>query len=133
MSDESVISSFVEVELVNSEDFLKIKETLSRIGIPSRKTNTLFQTCHILHKKGRYYIVHFLEMFRLDGKESHFSDEDRQRRNRIASLLEEWGLLTIVNKEVVVEQVPMNKVKIIPFSEKKDWLLQAKYSIGRKS
>ena len=84
MSDESVISSFVEVELVNSEDFLKIKETLSRIGIPSRKTNTLFQTCHILHKKGRYYIVHFLEMFRLDGKESHFSDEDRQRRNRIA-------------------------------------------------
>lgn len=132
MNDETVVESFVEVTLEDREDFSKIKETLTRIGIPSRKEQKLFQTCHILHKKGRYFIVHFLEMFKLDGKESHFSDEDRQRRNRIASLLHEWGLLTIVNPAVFDDQISMNKLKIIPFAEKSNWSLEQKYSIGSK-
>jgi hypothetical protein len=133
MSEESVLTSFVEVELKNREDFSKIRETLTRIGIPSHKEKKLFQTCHILHKKGKYYLVHFLEMFLLDGKNSHFEDEDRRRRNRIASLLEEWGLLTVVNKDAIVDQIPMNKVKIIPYKEKGEWVLCVKYSIGRKT
>jgi hypothetical protein len=129
----SVVDNFIEVELPGRESFSIIKESLTRIGIPSRKELKLFQTCHILHKQGKYYIVHFLEMFMLDGKESHFSEDDRLRRNRIASLLEEWGLLTIVNKELVNDKIDMNKVKIIPHGEKDKWSLVQKYTIGKRT
>jgi hypothetical protein len=131
MSD--VISSLVEVKLKNDEDFLKVKETLSRIGIASHKNKTLYQTCHILHKKGKYYIVHFLEMFLLDGKGKNFSEEDRGRRNTIANLLEEWGLVTINNHSMTEFPVSsMKTIRVIPFKEKGEWTFVEKYSIGKK-
>ncbi len=129
----NVIESLIQVELEQQEDFLKIKETLTRIGVASKKDKTLYQSCHILHKQGLYYIVHFKELFMLDGKPSNFSDEDRLRRNTIATLLEQWGLLKIKSTENMVEGLaPISQVKILSHKEKDEWELVAKYNIGRK-
>ena len=129
----SVIDSLVEVNLPEQEDFLKIKETLTRIGVASKKDNTLYQSCHILHKQGKYYIVHFKELFMLDGKPSNFSEEDKARRNTIANLLEQWGLLKVVRPEYIAEQMaPISQIKILSHKEKDDWQLVAKYNIGRR-
>jgi len=123
----------VEVMIGEEEDFLKIKETLTRIGVASRKEKKLYQSCHILHKQGKYYIVHFKELFALDGKPTNFSDEDIGRRNTIALLLEEWDLIKIVEKEICEKvKTPLSQIKILPFKEKSDWELVAKYNIGRK-
>jgi hypothetical protein len=128
----NIIDTLVEIRLKEEQDFLKIKETLTRIGVASKKENKLWQSCHILHKKGAYYIVHFKELFALDGKQTDFSDEDKGRRNTIATLLEEWGLCSIVDKTKVQEpKAAMNQVKIIPYKEKESWILEAKYSIGK--
>lgn len=129
----NAVSNMVEVILQKEDDFLKVRETLTRIGVASRKTNTLFQSCHILHKQGKYYIVHFKELFALDGKPFTFSEEDKGRRNAIANLLDEWGLVKLVDKNKSSEPlVPITKIKIIPFKEKDDWELIAKYNIGKK-
>lgn len=129
----NVIDSLIQVELEQQEDFLKIKETLTRIGVASKKDKTLYQSCHILHKQGLYYIVHFKELFMLDGKPSNFSDEDRLRRNTIATLLEQWGLLKIKSINNVGEGLaPISQVKILSHKEKDEWQLVAKYNIGRK-
>lgn len=129
----NAVSNMVEVLLEKEDDFLKVRETLTRIGVASRKTNTLFQSCHILHKQGKYYIVHFKELFALDGKPFTFSEEDKGRRNAIANLLDEWGLVKLVDKNKSSEPiVPITKIKIIPFKEKNDWELIAKYNIGKK-
>lgn len=127
------LDQLVEVRLKNPEDFLKIKETLSRIGLASKKDNTLYQSCHILHKQGKYYIVHFKELFLLDGKDSTLAESDVARRNRIVGLLEEWELLDIVNPDKILDlQSPLNQIKIIPFKEKDKWNLVTKYTIGNK-
>ncbi len=129
----TITDTFLEVSLKKEEDFLKIKETLTRIGIASKKEKKLFQSCHILHKRGKYYIVHFKELFQLDGKPSDFTDEDRSRRNAIAFLLEEWGLLEIVNKSAFSDSIAkLSSVKIITYKEKADWSLESKYTIGKK-
>lgn len=127
----SIVDSLLEVKLHEEEDFLKVKETLTRIGIASRRERKLYQSCHILHKQGRYYIVHFKELFLLDGKEANFAEEDVKRRNVIASLLQEWGLIDVVTK-VEVDSSAMSTIKIIPFKEKSEWELVVKYNIGRK-
>ena len=127
------LTNFVEIKLVEQDDFLKVKETLTRIGVSSRKEKVLNQSCHILHKQGQYYIVHFKELFMLDGKPSNISENDIQRRNAIAKLLEEWGLVTIVNPSIIGENIaPLYQIKIISFREKDDWQLTAKYNIGKK-
>jgi len=127
------IEDMVEVTLKENDDFLKVKETLTRIGLASKKDNTLYQSCHILHKQGRYYIVHFKELFALDGKPSDLTENDIARRNTIANLLEEWDLVGIVNKGQTVDPiVSMSQVKIIPFKEKHEWNLVSKYNIGKK-
>ena len=132
MSD--VVDSLVEVELEQPDDFLKVKETLTRIGVASKKDNTLYQSCHILHKKGKYYIVHFKELFSLDGKPSNFSENDEARRNAIVKLLEEWNLINIVNKDVIEQLVvPISQLKIISYKDKDNWNLVAKYNIGNKT
>lgn len=128
----SIVENLLEVRLSEDQDFLKIKETLTRIGIASKKDKTLFQSCHILHKQGKYYIVHFKEMFALDGKDTNFSLDDKFRRNTIASLLEEWGLFKILNQDLVLDKAPLNQIKILSYKEKNDWVLEAKYSIGKK-
>lgn len=129
----TIVDSLIEVKIAEEEDFLKIKETLTRIGVASRKDNKLYQSCHILHKQGKYYIVHFKELFTLDGKQADFTPEDKGRRNTIASLLEEWGLIKIVDSELLKEpKAPMSQVKIIPHKDKANWILEAKYNIGRK-
>lgn len=128
----SLLENFIEIRLHNVEDFLKIKETLTRIGIPSNKNNSLSQSCHILHKKGRYYLVHFKELFALDGKPSSMNEDDYVRRNTIALLLEEWNLFKIVNKKVITTESNISFVKIIPYKEKEDWQLVSKYNIGKK-
>lgn len=129
----SIIDSLVEVALASEEDFLKIKETLTRIGVASRKDRKLFQSCHILHKQGRYYIVHFKELFALDGKPSNFSDDDVARRNTIINLLAEWGLVKLINPQKSSSPVaPFSQVKVITHKEKHDWELVAKYNIGAK-
>lgn len=129
----SQIENLVEIELPNDESFLKVKETLTRIGIASRKDRKLYQSCHILHKQGKYYLIHFKELFMLDGKIDNFSDEDKARRNTIANLLEEWDLLTIVDPEKTEDPVaPMSQIKILPFKEKDNWELVTKYNIGKK-
>ncbi len=128
----SNIDNLIEVKLKEPEDFLKIKETLTRIGISSKKSNTLYQLAHILHKKGKYFIVHFKELFALDGKQTNFSEDDKARRNTIATLLEQWGLLTIVKPEKLTLKTPMNQIKVISFKDKADWQLVEKYHIGRK-
>ena len=129
----SLIQTLIEVKLAKEDDFLKVRETLTRIGVASKKEKTLYQSCHILHKQGKYYIVHFKELFALDGKETNISESDIGRRNSIANLLEDWGLLKIVDKKMTTEvSVPMSQVKIISFKEKDSWNLVTKYNIGRK-
>tara|TARA_Y100001973_G_C5206944_1_gene342182 strand:- start:6396 stop:6779 length:384 start_codon:yes stop_codon:yes gene_type:complete len=127
-----MINTMVEIELEEPDDFLKVKETLTRIGVASKKDNKLFQSCHILHKQGKYYIVHFKELFALDGKPTDFSDNDVGRRNTIANLLQEWGLISIVSGDTEENVAPMNQIKIISFSEKDGWELIPKYNIGKK-
>jgi hypothetical protein len=127
----SILESLVEVSLDDQEDFLKIRETLTRIGVASKKDKKLYQSCHILHKQGKYYIVHFKELFKLDGKSSDFSENDRARRNTIVNLLKEWGLIGVV-KEDVFEDAPISQIKIISHKEKEEWDLVPKYNIGRK-
>ena len=122
----------LEVTLNQPDDFLKIRETLSRIGVASRKDKTLFQSCHILHKQGKYYIVHFKELFALDGKKATLIENDVQRRNTIAVLLQDWNLLNIVKQEASTNKAPLSQIKIIAFKEKSEWNLQAKYNIGKK-
>jgi hypothetical protein len=122
----------LEVNLKNPDDFLKVRETLSRIGVASRKEKILYQSCHILHKQGRYFIVHFKELFALDGKDADFSDNDLQRRNTVAHLLADWGLITILNPEIHEDKAPLNQIKVIAFKEKNEWELVQKYNIGRK-
>ena len=124
--------SMLEVTLPEPDNFLKVKETLTRIGVASKKDKTLYQSCHILHKQGRYFIVHFKELFALDGKESNISVNDVERRNTISKLLEDWGLLKIVSAEQAAKQVSLSQIKIVSFSEKKEWNLVAKYNIGKK-
>ena len=130
---DELVNSFIEVSLKEDTDFLRVKETLTRIGIASKKDKTLWQSCHILHKRGKFYIVHFKELFALDGKETNYSDEDKARRNTIAHLLEEWGLLKIVNPAVCAEpKAPLSQIKIITFKDKENWNLESKYSIGKR-
>ena len=127
------LASFIEVKLNEQDDFLKVRETLTRIGVSSRKEKVLYQSCHILHKQGKYYITHFKELFELDGKPSNISENDIQRRNAIANLLEEWGLIKILNPELMKDNIaPIHQVKIISFKEKNDWQLITKYNIGKK-
>ena len=127
------LESLAEIELNDDEDFLKIRETLTRIGIASRKDRTLYQSCHILHKRGKYYIVHFKELFALDGKPTNFSDNDLGRRNSIVNLLAEWGLLNLVDVNKTTEPVvPLGQIKIIAHKDKPNWELVAKYNIGNK-
>jgi len=127
------LNNFIEVTLKHQDDFLKVRETLTRIGVSSRKEKVLYQSCHILHKQGKYYIVHFKELFALDGKPSNISENDIQRRNAIAKLLEEWGLIKIMNPKLLEDNLaPLHQIKIISFKEKDDWDLIAKYNIGKK-
>lgn len=121
----------IEIELGEPDDFLKVKETLTRIGICSNRTKTLYQTCNLLHKRGKYYVMHFKEMFKLDGKESTLSDEDVERRNTIAILLKDWGLV-MLKQEVVGSNGAMKQIKVLPYSEKANWTLATKYSVGTK-
>ena len=120
----------LEVSLNEPDDFLKIRETLTRIGVASRKDQKLYQSCHILHKQGRYFIVHFKELFLLDGKQSNLIENDVQRRNTIATLLQDWGLINIMNPEVAKDLAPLRQIKVIPFKEKSQWELCPKYNIG---
>ena len=122
----------IEVTLNEPDDFLKVRETLTRIGVASRKEKKLYQSCHILHKQGRYYIVHFKELFALDGKHANLTINDVQRRNRIAQLLSDWGLISIVSDTEVVDIAPLNQIKVLAFKEKQEWTLESKYNIGRK-
>jgi hypothetical protein len=126
------IEDMLEVTIKQPDDFLKVRETLTRIGVASRKDKTLFQSCHILHKQGKYYIVHFKELFALDGKTATLSENDIQRRNTIAVLLADWSLIDIVKKEAAENKAPLSQIKVLPFKEKKDWILSAKYNIGKK-
>ena len=127
------IDEMIECTLAEPDDFLKIRETLTRIGVASRKDKTLFQSCHILHKQGRYYIVHFKELFILDGKPTNFSENDQARRNTIANLLVEWNLIQLVDSEKTATLVvPLNQLKILAYKEKEEWVLTAKYNIGNK-
>ena len=126
--------NMIEVKLNEGDDFLKVRETLTRIGVASRKDKTLYQSCHILHKQGRYFIVHFKELFALDGKPSNFSESDISRRNTIANLLAEWGLLKLVTPDLSKEPIaPISQIKVLPFKEKDQWNLTAQYSIGKKN
>ena len=122
----------VEVLLSEPDDFLKVRETLTRIGVASRKEKKLYQSCHILHKQGKYYIVHFKELFALDGKRANLSVNDVQRRNRIIQLLSDWGLVTILKPDVATDIAPLNQIKVIAYKEKGDWDLETKYNIGKK-
>ena len=124
--------SMVEVKLKQPDDFLKVRETLTRIGVASRNEKKLYQSCHILHKQGKYYIVHFKELFLLDGKNSDFSDNDLQRRNRITKLLSDWGLVDVVNEGMIEDASSISQIKILPHKEKAEWELIPKYSIGSK-
>jgi hypothetical protein len=132
MNDQDqLVEKLVEVTFAERDDFLKIRETLSRIGIASRREQELFQSCHILHKRGKYYIVHFKELFQLDGKPTTIEESDLGRRNTICNLLQQWKLLTVVVPTTIeTPTVPLSQVKIIPYKEKKDWKLTTKYSIG---
>ena len=131
--NDTLIQAMVEVTLKEPDDFLKVRETLTRIGIASRKEKTLFQSCHILHKQGKYYIVHFKELFALDGKTTNFTENDEARRNSIANLLAEWELISLVVTEKSAEPtVPLSQLKILSFKEKEEWELTPKYNIGNK-
>ena len=122
----------VEVTLNEPDDFLKVRETLTRIGVASRKEKKLYQSCHILHKQGRYYITHFKELFALDGKHANLTVNDVQRRNRIVHLLADWGLVSVVDSEKIADIAPLNQIKVLPFKEKGEWELEQKYNIGKK-
>jgi len=129
----ALLDKLIEIRIGEEEDFLKIKETLTRIGVASKKDKTLYQSCHIFHKQGKYYIVHFKEMFAIDGKPSNLSEEDIGRRNKIVELLQEWGLIRVVKPEAIEEpKASMSQIKIINHKEKSEWKLEAKYNIGRK-
>lgn len=130
--NEWTVENMVEVQLSQPDDFLKIRETLSRIGIASKKDKKLYQSCHILHKQGRYFIVHFKELFGLDGKQTNFSEEDQSRRNTIVKLLNDWGLVKVLSEEKIVDQAPLSQIKVIAFKEKSEWILETKYNIGKK-
>ena len=125
-------ADMVEVTLNEPDDFLKVRETLTRIGVASRKEKKIYQSCHILHKQGKYYIVHFKELFALDGKNTNLSVNDVQRRNRIIQLLSDWGLIAVVNAELIADIAPLNQIKVLSFKEKDEWTLESKYNIGRK-
>jgi hypothetical protein len=125
-------SDMVEIILNKPDDFLKVRETLTRIGVASRKEKKIYQSCHILHKQGKYYIVHFKELFALDGKNTNLSLNDVQRRNRIIQLLSDWGLITIVSPDKIADLAPLNQIKVLAFKEKDEWTLESKYNIGRK-
>ena len=122
----------VEVTLNEPDDFLKVRETLTRIGVASRKEKKLYQSCHILHKQGRYFIVHFKELFALDGKHANLTSNDIQRRNRITQLLSDWGLIEVVKAESIADIAPLNQIKVLAFKEKDNWTLETKYNIGKK-
>ena len=124
--------SMIEVGLREPDDFLKVRETLTRIGVASRKEKKLYQSCHILHKQGKYYIVHFKELFALDGKKANLSLNDVQRRNRIVQLLGDWGLVSINNKESIADVAPLSQIKVLAYKEKGEWTLESKYNIGKK-
>ena len=135
MSEETISwsqSDMLEVTIKQPDDFLKIRETLTRIGVASRKDKTLYQSCHILHKQGKYYITHFKELFALDGKKSTLVENDIQRRNTITLLLQDWNLIDIVDTSKVENKAPLSQIKVLPFKEKNDWNLTAKYNIGKK-
>jgi hypothetical protein len=123
----------IEVALSEPDDFLKVRETLTRIGVASRKEKKLYQSCHILHKQGRYYIVHFKELFALDGKKANLTVNDVQRRNRISQLLADWGLITVVDAEQIQDIAPLNQIKVLSYKDKGNWVLETKYNIGRKT
>ena len=134
MSEEAInwsADSMLEVTIKQPDDFLKIRETLTRIGVASRKDKTLFQSCHILHKQGKYFITHFKELFALDGKKATLSQNDIQRRNTISILLQDWNLIDIVDKAKSEDKAPLSQIKVLPFKEKKEWNLSAKYNIGK--
>ena len=122
----------VEVTLNEPDDFLKVRETLTRIGVASRKEKKLYQSCHILHKQGKYYIVHFKELFALDGKHANLTLNDVQRRNRITQLIADWGLISVVDAERIQDIAPLNQIKVLSFKDKGDWILETKYNIGKK-
>jgi hypothetical protein len=122
----------VQVTLNAPDDFLKVRETLTRIGVASRKEKKLYQSCHILHKQGRYYITHFKELFALDGKHANLTVNDVQRRNRIVHLLSDWGLISVVDSDKIADIAPLNQIKVLPFKEKGEWELEQKYNIGKK-
>ena len=122
----------VEVVLGEPDDFLKVRETLTRIGVASRKEKKIYQSCHILHKQGRYFIVHFKELFALDGKHANLTQNDVQRRNRIIQLLCDWGLITVLNADKITDIAPLNQIKVLAYKEKNDWILETKYNIGKK-
>lgn len=129
----TTVDDLVEVTLEKEDDFLKVRETLTRIGVASRKDKKLYQSCHILHKKGKYYIVHFKELFGLDGKPSNFAEGDIARRNTIVNLLVEWSLIKVVNKDTIIDPVaPLSQIKILNYKDRGDWELIAKYNIGKK-
>jgi hypothetical protein len=126
------ISMMVEVNLREPDDFLKVRETLTRIGVASRKEKKLYQSCHILHKQGKYYIVHFKELFALDGKYANITVNDIQRRNRIVKLLVDWGLVDLIDEDKILDIAPLNQIKVIAYKEKSEWILEQKYNIGSK-
>lgn len=129
----NILDSLIEVKLVNEDDFLKVRETLTRVGVASKKQQTLWQSCHILHKQGKYYIVHFKELFALDGKPTNISEDDISRRNTIANLMAEWGLVSLIDPKKSAEPVaPLSQIKVLAYKEKDEWELVAKYNIGRK-
>ena len=135
MSEDTISWSpadMLEVTIKQPDDFLKVRETLTRIGVASRKDKTLFQSCHILHKQGKYFITHFKELFALDGKNSTLTENDIQRRNTIALLLQDWNLIDVVNTTLVENKAPVSQIKVLPFKEKNEWNLVAKYNIGKK-
>ncbi len=135
MSEDTINWSpadMLEVTIKQPDDFLKVRETLTRIGVASRKDKTLFQSCHILHKQGKYYITHFKELFALDGKNSTLTENDIQRRNTIALLLQDWNLIEVVNTSLVENKAPLSQIKVLPFKEKSEWNMVAKYNIGKK-
>ena len=125
-------TDMVEVTLSEPDDFLKVRETLTRIGVASRKEKKLYQSCHILHKQGKYYIVHFKELFALDGKYANITVNDVQRRNRITRLLADWGLISVVKEDSIMDIAPLNQIKVLPYRDKNEWTLEQKYNIGKK-
>ena len=134
MDEQDLIQDLVEITFPEKDDFLKIRETLSRIGVASRKEKELFQSCHILHKKGKYYIVHFKELFKLDGKQTNFDESDLGRRNNIIDLLRQWNLVKVLDSNQISEpRAPLSQIKVIPYKQKLEWKLTQKYSIGNNN